>query len=226
MSELRKARPIFDISVRLDDRLPVWPGSLGFRVRPLSTLGSDSPANVSHLDMELHTGTHIDAPSHFLADGATVEEIPLTVLVGPAIVAEIPRSGPIGPVELEALALPADIDRLLLRTPNSKLWRSRAAEFEPNYGALSLAGARWVVERGVKLVGIDYLSVQTFSDGPETHRVLLAAGVVLLEGLDLSNVVPGGYELICLPLSLVGTEAAPVRAVLRPLFDPPMRRTT
>lgn len=208
---------MIDISVPLDHRLPVWPGSPGFRITPLITMGGDSVANVSHLAMELHTGTHIDAPRHFVADGATVEDIPLDALIGPAAVARIGTGGPIGPAELEALDLPVNVDRLLLRTPNSSLWAKHPGEFQQDYAALSLDGARWVVDRGIRLFGIDYLSVQRFSDGPETHQVLLKAGVVLLESLNLSAVEPGSYELICLPLALVGTEAAPARAFLRPL---------
>ncbi|MCH9649388.1 MAG: cyclase family protein [Deltaproteobacteria bacterium] len=212
---------MIDISVPLDHRLPVWPGSPGFRVSPLITMGGDSVANVSHLAMELHTGTHIDAPRHFVADGATVEDISIDALVGPAWVALSDVDGAIGPPELEALDLPAKVDRLLLRTPNSALWAKHPGEFQEDYAALSLEGARWIVDRGIRLFGIDYLSVQRFSDGPETHQVLLKAGVVLLESLNLSAVEPGAYELICLPLALVGTEAAPARAFLRPLGNDP-----
>ncbi|MEM7480881.1 MAG: cyclase family protein [Acidobacteriota bacterium] len=210
---------MIDISVPLDAGLPLWPGSPGYRISSLAALGCDSDANVSLLAMDLHTGTHIDAPRHFLADGATVEEIALETLVGRAWVAEVPTQGDIGPTELDALSLPPGIERLLLRTPNSALWSEHPGEFRKDFAALSLAGAHWIVERGIRLFGIDYLSVQRFADGPETHRVLLRAGVVLLESVNLSAVKPGPYDLTCLPLSLIGTEAAPARAILRPL-DP------
>jgi len=214
----RTRRPaILDVSPPLDERLPVWPGSPGFRISPLASIDSGSPANVSKIELDLHTGTHIDAPSHFLADGATVEATPLSLLIGPAVVADIPEAREIGPDELEGAELPGGTERLLLRTVNSALWRSGDGTFEPEFAALSPAGARWLVDRGIRLIGVDYLSVQRFQDGPQTHRVLLEAGLLLLEGLDLSAVRPGSYELICLPLALVGTEAAPARAVLRPL---------
>jgi len=211
---------IIDISPRFDDGLPVWPGSPGFRLSPLASLESGSPANVSKLELELHTGTHIDAPRHFLPTGSTVEEIPLELLLGPAVVSEVAGARAIGPDALDRLAVPHGTERLLLRTVNSELWRSRRREFDPDFAALSLEGARWVVERRIRLLGIDYLSVQRFEDGPETHRVLLEAGVLLLEGLDLSAVTPGWWELVCLPLALVGAEAAPARAVLRRMRPP------
>lgn len=208
---------LIDISVPLRAAMPVWPGSPGFRSSTLAEIGVDSPARVSRIDMEVHTGTHVDAPCHFLAGGSTVERLPLDALVGPAEVAACGVGGPIGRRELERLDLPPDAERLLLKTPNSRLWSKASTEFQPGFAALSLEGARWVVERGLRLFGIDYLSVQRFADGPQTHRVLLAAGVVLLEGLDLSRVEPGCYELLCLPILLPGLEAAPARAVLRPL---------
>lgn len=175
--------------------------------------GSD--ANVSEIQMDVHTGTHVDAPAHFVADGLAVDCLDLEVLVGPAVVAEVLEGGSIGRKCLEALNLPDDVQRVLLRTTNGELWS--CTDFEPDFDALSAEGAAWLVDRGVQLVGIDYLSIQRYQDPPLTHRILLDAGVVILEGLDLRRVPPGDYELLCLPLALAGAEAAPARAVLRPL---------
>jgi arylformamidase len=116
---------------------------------------------------------------------------------------------------LESLALPADVQRLLLKTRNSLLWRSGIQEFDPNFVALTAEAAQWVVDRGMAVVGIDYLSIQRFADGPATHQILLGAGVVVIEGLDLSQVEPGNYELFCLPLKLKGVEGAPARVILK-----------
>jgi arylformamidase len=169
--------------------------------------------NVSEIRLDVHTGTHVDAPTHFLAAGTTVDALPLDRLVGAAIVADVPTEGSVGPECLESLALPTNVRRVLLRTRNGELWTRPA--FEPDYTALSGDGARWIVQRGIQLIGIDYLSIQRFGDPPDAHRVLLEAGVVILEGIDLRRATPGEYELLCLPLRLSGAEAAPARAVLR-----------
>lgn len=205
-----------DISVALHSDVPVWPGSPGYSRTLLSSLQDGSDANVSEIRMDVHTGTHVDAPAHFLADGDSVEELGLDVLMGPVTVVEIPEgSGGVGPERLEALNLPQDVRRVLLRTHSGELWARTA--FDPSFAALSADGAAWVVDRGIHLVGIDYLSIQRYRDPPLTHRILLDAGVVILEGLDLSRVPRGEYELVCLPLALVGAEAAPARAILRRL---------
>ncbi len=169
----------------------------------------------SDLICNLHTGTHVDAPLHFLADGADVTTLTLDILIGPAVVAALPEVDAIVADDLEALNLPADTRRLLLRTRNSEGWCRGECEFHRDFVALTTDAAHWVAERGIQLIGVDYLSVQRFQDGPETHIILLQAGVVILEGLNLSQVVPGDYELICLPLKLAGAEGSPVRAILK-----------
>lgn len=206
---------IIDVSVALRDDMPVWPGSPGMSLSALARMAEGSPANVSKLEMDVHTGTHIDAPRHFVADGATTDEIGLEVLMGPARVASLATADEITRRGLEHLSLPEGTRRLLLRTRNSRLWKAGERNFREDYVALTADAAAWVVERGIQVLGIDYLSIQRFSDGPETHRILLENGVVLLEGLDLSAVDPGLYELLCLPLRLVGAEGAPARVVLR-----------
>jgi arylformamidase len=160
-------------------------------------------------------GTHVDAPFHFISGGDPVEAMPLDVLMGPAVVTYLPEVAAVTATDLEALDLPAGVQRLLLRTRNSKLWTTGVEEFQPDFVALTVDAAQWVVQRGIRLLGVDYLSVQRFDDGPEVHQILLEARVVIVEGLNLAGVEPGEYELICLPLKLTGAEGAPARAVLR-----------
>jgi arylformamidase len=208
---------LIDISVPLMPDMPIWPDSVGFRVHRSSSIAAGDRANVSRLDMDVHAGTHVEGPLHFLADGDPIESFALDTFVGPAIVADLVDAEVIGPAELERAAVPEGALRLLLKTRNSALWRSRDRTFRTDYVALSAEGARWVTARGIRLVGIDYLSIQRYGDDPEAHRVLMRDGVVILEGLNLERATPGEYRLVCLPLSLTNTEASPARAILEPL---------
>jgi len=208
---------IIDVSVSLQEGMVVWPGSKGFRLRQTMCLERGHAANVSQLDCDVHIGTHVDAPRHFLKDGATVEQLPMDILIGPAVVAYLPEVHTITVSVLNDLVLPAGTKRLLLRTSNSELWAAGVSEFREDFVALTAEAATWVVDRGIRLIGVDYLSVQRYEDNPGVHQILLGRGVIIIEGLNLSNVLPGSYELICLPLKLVGAEGAPARAVLRPL---------
>lgn len=203
---------VHDISVPIGPGLPTWPGSVGYRLIQAMSIAAGAMANVTRLDMDVHTGTHVEAPLHFLDDGAALDTVTLERFVGPAVVASV--DGP--EVTAEALAklvLPERVERLLLKTRNSGAWPA-SGRFDPSYVALTPEAARWIVDRGVRLVGIDYLSVQRYADDGETHRILMRANTLILEGLNLADVVPGEYTLVCLPMRLVGTEAAPVRAVL------------
>lgn len=205
---------IIDLSVPLDRPLPVWPGDPPPRVRALASLEEGDAARVSALEMCVHTGSHIDAPSHFLPRGGTMSSIPLERLLGPAWVANFSESA-IDAVALQSAGIPSDCTRLLLRTNNSRRWAAET-EFSPDYVALTSDGAQWLVERGIGLVGIDYLSIERFQEPEQrTHRILLEAGVVIIEGLNLSEAAPGRYELLCLPLRLDDAEGAPARVVLR-----------
>jgi arylformamidase len=208
---------IIDISVPLKTDMPTWPDSVGLRLIRTMSLEEGDTANVSRLDCDVHMGTHVDAPWHFLKDGFTVDAMSLDVLIGPAVVGYLPEAGVITPSELASLNLPASTKRLLLRTRNSELWAAGVTEFRKDYVALSAEAARWIVDRGIRLVGIDYLSVQSYEDDPLTHQILMKAGIIIVEGLNLAGVQPGSYELICLPIRLVGADGAPVRAVLRTL---------
>ena len=207
---------LIDISLPLSRDMPIWPRSVGFRLIPTMRLEAGDSVNVSRLECDVHMGTHVDAPWHFLEDGATVERLPLDVLIGPAIVAYLPEVSTVTDNDLPDLTLPPRTKRLLLRTRNSELWEAGITEFRQDYVALTTDAARWVVDQGIRLIGVDYLSVQRFDDdSPLTHQILLEAGVIILEGLNLAGVQPGAYKLICLPIRLVGAEGAPARAILQ-----------
>jgi arylformamidase len=181
------------------------------------SLAAGDTANVTRLDCDVHVGTHLENSLHFLADGQPVDAIPFDVLVGPAFVAHVAGADNVGSEELGRSHIPAGTTRLLLRTRNSdRSWWGDAG-FRADYAGLTEAGARWIVENGIKLVGIDYLSIAAYAEIEPTHHELMRNGVAILEGLDLSRADPGEYELLCLPLSLPGAEAAPARAVLRVL---------
>lgn len=207
---------LIDISVSLDENLPIWPDSPGFELQPLQTREEDGPARVSRLACDVHTGTHIDAPFHFVPDGSTIEKLPIEATVGRAVVARISDAVTTITVSaLDELDIPESTTRLLFRTNNSSFWNDHGSVFQAEYTALSPGAATWIVEHGIRCVGVDYLSVQHYEDGPETHEILLRGGVVIIEGLDLSDVAPGIYELLCLPVKIAGSEGAPARAALR-----------
>lgn len=205
---------IIDISVALTSQIPTWPGSVGFHLLPSLRLESGDIANVSRLDTDVHVGTHVDAPWHFVAGGETVENLSLEVLIGTAIVVYLPHVSSITSQDLESLNLPLETTRLLLHTRNSNLWENQNPEFQKDFVALTTEAAQWVVDRGIRLIGIDYLSVQRYDDSPLTHEILLKAGVIIVEGLNLARVRSGMYQLVCLPLKLVGADGSPARAVL------------
>ncbi len=210
---------IIDITVPLHAGTPTWPGSAGVELTRTLRLEEGDFSNASRLGCDVHVGTHVDAPRHFIDSGSTVEKLPLEVMVGDAFVAYVPEVTKITASVLTGLNLPEGTERLLLRTRNSELWAKETSEFMKDYAALTDDGAQWVVERGIRLIGVDYLSVQCYGDGPLTHQILLQAGVVILEGLNLADIEPCCYELICLPLKLVDADGAPARAVLRSISE-------
>ena len=207
---------VIDITLPLRSGQLSWPGDPPVVVTPWFRLAAGDPADVSEVRLSSHTGTHVDPPSHFLEGGATVDQMPLDVLIGPATVVDLTgRPGPIGPPDLDGLGLAAGTERVLMKTDNSGRWPERLETFPDDYVALSPAGAAWMVERGVRLVGADFLSVEVpDAPGHPTHVTLLSAGVVIVEGLDLSAVTPGPYQLVCLPLLLAGCDGAPARVIL------------
>jgi len=206
---------IWDITVPYTTDLPPWPGDPVPSMTVLKYQGEGYRYNVTRLDSVVHFGTHLDAPVHFIDGGKGVHELDINVLVGPCMVAEIPEVTDITPDHLAALKLPPDTIRLLLKTKNSALWNRPEHEFHTDYAALTTDAARWAVDHGIRLIGIDYLSIQLFADADcTTHLVLLGAEVIIVEGLDLRAVVPGAYRLTCFPMKLVAADGAPVRAIL------------
>lgn len=204
---------IYDVSVGISPQLPVWPGDPPVQLERMEAIASGANANVSRLACGVHTGTHVDAPLHFIDGAPGVESLPLKLLTGRAYVVNLPSAKVIDEATLEAAGLPPRTRRVLFRTRNSELWTKEKA-FQTNFVAVDASGARWLVKKGVQLVGVDYLSVAPYGQSKETHRVLLEAGVVIIEGLDLSRVTQGRYSLYCLPLKLMGSDGAPARVIL------------
>lgn len=204
---------LYDISLPVREATVTWPDDPKVRFHPHRRLARGEVVNVTGLEFGVHTGTHFDAPWHFLEDGATCEQVPLESFLGSVLVAEFPDVAAVNRAELARLTL-AGVERLLLKTRNSSFLRD--GHFHTDYTYLSGDGAEYLVSLGVKLVGIDYLSIDPYgSESFPAHHALLRRGIVILEALDLSGVPPGRYELICLPLRLAGLDGAPVRAVLR-----------
>ncbi len=193
--------------------MPTYEGEPGPTLEFRKLLSKGDSATVSVLSLGSHTGTHVDAPSHFIDGAHGVEELPLDALVGPAYVAEFSGNTHITAADLDSMAIPADCQRLLFKTRNSGFWVD--PEFHTDFIALAPDAARKLTELGMWLVGIDYLSIERFRARPhEVHETLLASGVVILEGVDLRRVTAGSYFLVCAPLTVVGAEGAPARAFL------------
>jgi arylformamidase len=206
---------IFDISLTITPGLPVWPGDPAIVLERVSKMEDGEHNNVSQLSLSAHAGTHVDAPFHFIADGKTIETLPLDVLMGPAQVLELPEACPLVTAEdLKAAGLKPGMQRVLLKTCNSKYWSQPGLPFQTDFTAVSPDGAEYLVNQGVRLVGIDYFSIAPFGDSIPTHQTLLNAEMVILEGINLSEVPAGEYQLYCLPLKLGGADGAPARAVL------------
>jgi arylformamidase len=204
---------LIDVTVPLDATLPTYPNNTPFSLEPIKRLARGDSSNVSTLHMSAHSGTHVDAPRHFFDQGPGTEALALDVLVGRARVIEVISRSGITAEELAAQDFSGD-ERILIKTPNSRLWGS--AEFHADYVGVTESGARHLVAQGVRLVGVDYLSVEKYkTPGAPAHHVLLGAGIIVIEGLNLRDVDPGPYDLYCLPLRIVGSDGAPARVVLR-----------
>ena len=203
---------LIDVSVPLDARLPTYPHNTPFSLEPIKRIARGDSSNVSTLHMSAHTGTHVDAPRHFFDEGAGIEALPLDLLLGRARVIEIGSRAGIAAEDLRAIDFSDDI-RVLFKTHNSRLWGS--PEFHEDYVGVTESGATHLVEHGLKVVGVDYLSVEQFVNvGKPAHHVLLGSGTIVIEGLNLRDVEPGIYEMFCLPLRVVGSDGAPARVVL------------
>ena len=206
---------IIDITVPFRTDLPLWPGDPAPRLSLMKSVEGGYRCNVTRIDTGVHFGTHLDAPCHFIEGGKSVDQLDMNVLVGPCFVGEIPDVAEITPDLLDGLNIPDGTVRLLLKTRNSALWATPNHDFDTDFAALTPDAAQWVVDRGIRLIGIDYLSIQRFADEVSTtHIVLLTEEVIIVEGLDLREATPGVYDLTCLPMKIAGSDGAPVRAIL------------
>ena len=204
-----------DVSVPLKSGMVKWPDNPPVQIVRALDMERGDDCTVSVLSMGSHTGTHVDAPAHFVRGGRGLDQVPLDATFGPCRVVEIDDPESIKPAALEPLGI-REGERILFKTRNSeRCWATD--EFVPDFVYISTEAGRYLVERGVRTVGVDYLSVGGYEkNGVEVHRALLEAGVCLIEGLDLSRVKPGAYDLVCLPLRIVGGDGGPARAILRP----------
>jgi arylformamidase len=207
---------LIDVSLPIGPDLLIWPGNPPASIEPNQRISRGDDANVSELSLGTHTGTHIDPPVHFIDGAEGIDAMSLDRTIGPCVVVDargIP--GAMGAADLERLDIPPGSDRVLFRTDASELWRRLPVEFPDDYPCIAPDGAAWLVERGVRLVGVDFLSIeQRGAPGHPTHVTLLSNDVVIVEGLDLSRVEPGAYWLIALPLRIVDGDGGPARAVL------------
>lgn len=211
---------VYDVSVPLSANTPTYPGDPGIQIKPSLLLANGDHANVSLINFGLHSGTHVDAPAHFIEGGAKVGSMPLDSLLGEAEVIEVAPHIDVIDERFVAGNCARGSQRVLFKTRNSLFWGDTERGFHEDYVYIDPDAARWLVESGVKLVGIDYLSVEKFnSDSFPTHLAFLSTGVVIVEGLDLRAVPAGQYELLCLPLKIAGGsgDGAPARVILRTL---------
>lgn len=205
-------RKFYDISPQIFSGMLHYPSDPPVEIRSVKSLGKGDSSNLSLIRMGSHSGAHIDAPKHLFDDGEGVDLAALDHLIG---ICQVVDARGLAAVDAKFFELRADsgIDRILIKSDNSELWKD--PDFSTNYVALTQDGAMWAVQQRIVLIGIDYLSIEAYhSAGSPVHQSLLEAGIVILEGVDLSEVDPGVYQLICLPLRLRDLDGSPVRAVL------------
>ena len=205
----------YDVTIPISMDTPVWEGDKSVIISRESLISEGADYNVSHLELGAHTGTHVDAPYHVFGSGKTLDQIPLEHFIGKAQVLEIPDhvdriTGKI----LNNFNIEKGIHALLFKTSNSKLWKKEPCRFQKDYVALDASAAEQLVLKGIKLTGIDWFSISPMDDLVTPHKILLGASILIVENLDLSDVAQGIYTLYCLPLKVVGTDGAPVRAIL------------
>lgn len=200
---------VYDISVPIRPGMIVYDGNPAVHLERVDSIANGAHANVSRLELGVHTGTHVDAPVHFIEEAPGSESLELEPLLGPAVVVDaMSADGDLDEETLTRLEIPEGAERVLLKTSNGRLWARDS--FSREFIRLTGSGARYLIGKGVRVIGIDFLSI----GDEEAHQELLAAGVVPVEGLDLREVEPGRYQLICLPLRLEGSDGAPARAIL------------
>ncbi len=206
--------PIIDLSPAISPELPVWPGDPRVRLTRPASLEAGDAFTLTELAMSAHTGSHVDAPAHYVRGGAGVDALPLEALIGPALVVDMGDADVITAGVLARLSIPPGTARLLFRTRNSARGLMASPQFHTDFTAIAEDGAEWLVAQGVQLVGIDYYSIAPYDDLAPTHQILLRAGVVIVEGLNMIAVQPGAYDFICLPPKLKDADGAPARAIL------------
>jgi arylformamidase len=204
---------IYDITAPISEDMPIYPGDLKVRVEPVSRMSEGGSSNVSQLCIGTHAGTHVDPTFHMMADGWTIDKTPLESLVGPCFVCDMPDLDTITASDLESAAIPEGIERIVFKTKNAGMLNE--ADFRMDFAYLEPDAAYWLAERRIKLVGIDYLSIEKLhSRTHAVHLSLMGAGIVIVEGLNLEDVPGGIYTLVCLPLKIIGGDGSPARAIL------------
>ena len=207
---------LIDISVSINVSIPVWPGDEPPLIKENVTNDDEGTIHTSVVTMNVHTGTHIDAPKHFYPTGKVASDLSLDRLCGNCQVLEIPPAvSLITKGDILRANFVKNCPRVLFKTNNSRMWKAEGSEFFPEYTALAVSGAQFLIDAGVDFVGIDYLSIAPYSNVWDVHQALLSRQIVILEGINLDAVKAGIYELLCLPLKLDSQDGLPVRAVLR-----------
>ena len=209
---------IFDISLPISEDLPIWPGDPKVSLQQLSAIKNGASSNVSKVKMSVHTGTHIDAPRHFLDAGKTIDQILLEKLIGEVLVIALDDDVEVISKDI-LINHPQNLflhhtQKVLFKTRNSSLWQTDATSFQADYVGIDTSGAGYLAAFDLDLIGVDYLSIAAFHDTTRPHQILLEKEIVLLEGINLSNVPAGTYTLYCLPLLIANCEGAPARAIL------------
>src|SRR5499433_2231004 len=208
---------LYDISLTLSPQSIRWITAQPLELIERKRMSRGDSNNSSSIHTSAHAGTHVDAPFHFVPEGRTMESLPLELFIGPARVCSVETTGQITASDIAGLNLDGE-ERVLFKTRNSTLLHK--PDYDPTFVSFSEDGAKALVELGVQLVGLDYLSVARADQQVPVHRAFLDRGVVLLEGVDLSTVPPGRYELICAPVKIAASDGAPCRAILRELSSP------
>ena len=204
---------IIDISVPFGTDVPLWPGGEPSTLVFAKSMERGDAVNDSRIHMGTHAGTHLDAPLHFLKDGAPIGDLPLSLFFGPVLVVDLETAMEIGIAELNNAVIPDGTTRILFKSSNSALWK-QGNSFHREYVGITAEAAHWLVTKKIQLVGVDYLSVAKFEDIEEVHKTLLGKSIALLEAIDLSGVEPGDYVLSCIPLRVDMAEGSPARAIL------------
>jgi len=209
---------IYDISIPISPSMAVWPGDPPVKISQLTSIKQGEDANTSQISMCVHTGTHIDAPKHFLQGSKSIDKLPLEKLMGEVLVMQLMND--VAVIDDKSLKNHPKLDdllhcnKVLFKTRNSQNWEINQNKFTDKYVGLNTSAAAFLAELNLDLIGVDYLSIATFDDSEKPHKILLNKEIVLLEGINLRDVRPGIYNLFCLPLHIVDSDGAPARVIL------------